>query len=99
VPASETERHVDAVGGYVLVTTRGVDSTIVGDDECSIQLRELLERPAQLAIGDVRPFWRMSGKGIKNQRARTGQDVIGAAYGEQRPYVTPLAALQSNFHG
>jgi hypothetical protein len=82
VPASETERHVDTLGGYVQVTTRGHDSTIIGNDECSIQLRELLGRPAQLAIRDERPFWRVSGKGIKNQRSRTRQDVIGAAYGE-----------------
>jgi hypothetical protein len=84
MPAAETERNVHTLGGDIQVSARRDDSAIFRDDECPVELRELLDGSPQAWVADVGISRWMPPERIQNQRSRARQDPIGVANREQR---------------
>jgi hypothetical protein len=78
VAASETEGQFDLLDRCIQITTGSEDGAGIRDDECTIELRQFLDRASQIGIGDVRPL----------RRVRRGSVDCDLPGGRERAYRT-----------
>ena len=102
VPAAESKWQIDWLYRCVEIAARGYDDTRVRDHERAIELREFLDRAAEIWISDVSSCRRVPSQRVENEGARCREHGVGMAnckQGSDAPALSPLAGdLECELH-